>query len=150
MRTDFLNPLEDMGVCPSSRHCNLVSVGSFNTLRAIESCMWEPRKDYCISPTVSTSEHGLDISCGLSCHGQSLPGCYFHSGALQRMSPKLVTQLFQSRTCFRTLLVLGGTEHQVSRGFLSDLALHGSSYLYPLLQALCRGWLRMAADLEPH
>lgn len=65
---------------------------------------------------MSTSGHGLDTSSAPSCHGQSLPGCYFHSGALQRMGPsKLSTQLSQSRSCPHSSLVLGITEHQVRK-----------------------------------
>lgn len=102
------------------------------SLGNIENGMWEPREECCISPTASSSGHGLDTCSAPSCHGQSLPGCYFCSGCLQRMHPsKLSTQLSQSRSCPHTLFVLGIIKCQASKSFLSELALHGSRYLSP-------------------
>lgn len=51
-------------------------------------------------PTVSSSRHGLDACSTPPCHGQSLPGCFFHSEAYQRAaSSKLSMQLPQSWSC---------------------------------------------------
>lgn len=103
------------------------------SLGNIESSMWEPREECCISPTVSSSGHGLDTSSAPSCRGQSLPACYFCSGCLQRMDPsKFSTQLSQSRSCPHTLFVLGITECQVNKSFWSELALRGTTYLSPI------------------
>lgn len=86
------------------------------SLGNIESCLWEPREECCILPHESSSGHDLNTRPAPSCHGQILPGYYFHSRALQRAGlSKLSTHLSQSRSCPNASLVLGITGEQ---GFL--------------------------------